>query len=283
MKTGWENDGNADANGQFAAFIDMEDGSGVQRFIGATQKDVADNLLIAQGNATKKIRDYTRNESPDMAKPATEVKARVLTADERFRIANDITDPAKLPEAIKTVIEAETGVPLATIREEHATKARNNEAEEAKRVAKEWAAETPEYYVCNYNAQTMANYMVRMGYAWTKKNFGIAFEQLKEAGLVAMKPAPSATEDPENPPQPANDEQPNNGGLPAPAIKTRPREVVHSTGIRNGDSNAQPALRTITKKLTIQEIEAMPKAEYRNKLNDPAFEKAVEEAYANSR
>jgi hypothetical protein len=126
MKIEWANNGEAyeiNVDGEpkmvFSATIDLEDGEAVQKFEGESHKEITDKLLIAQANATARIRELRKPAQT----PATPPKAplqfskKPLTADERFTMAQDLSDPEKAPEAIRRAVEAELGAPLETVRE----------------------------------------------------------------------------------------------------------------------------------------------------------------------
>lgn len=278
MKTYWENDGQPNDEGTFVAVIDMGDGSGIQRFEGSTQVEVANKLMVAQGNATAKIRQLSGKPAPvvpDLAPDIVEFRPRSLTADERFKVATEVTDASRAPEAIRTVIEADLGAPLKLVADRINKDEQERLAREAAETSREWAAENPTFFQCQHNAITMKEFMVLKSMAVTKKNLSMAFEYLSEHGLLIAQPA-NAEEEPE-------EAQPAPGGLPAnnqPAATTRPRGSA-STGLRAGDSSAAAPSKAAAPKYTKQQIEAMPEVEYRERYqNEAGFAALVDKLYA---
>lgn len=276
----WENNGEP-KDGEFAAVIDLENGSGVQRFTGKDHKEVADKLMEAQLNASQKISDQEKeirkNATPDPAPAARRMAPKPLTANDRFQVAQDISDPATAPEAIRRVVESAIGGSLEEIAE------RLNEDEEASLAAQiqneayAFATETPDYHICDHNTQVITKYMEMHNLALTKKNFGIAFEQLRAVGLIVPKPtAAAAGEEPPAQPEEGS-EQP--GGLPPqPVSRTRPRlATMSSTGIRNQDVGGAAGTQVAKAKYTRQQIDAMSQSEYKDKYdNEPGFRQFVD-------
>jgi len=268
-KTEWENDGEANDQGQYVAVIDMEDGSRPQRFIGDSHRSVADQLMTAQLHATTHIgqqRSRIRElETPEPGTAPQRFERRPLSADDRFRVVADMSDPTKAPEAIKTVVEAEFGAPIETVRERLNTAAETDQAAQAAQETRQFMEETPDFFPSQHNNQLLVSHMQMSGMAPTKKNFGIAYERLRDAGLLQAKP------DVEPPPREA---------IPSPGT-TRPRPIVtHSTGIRSSDSSATPEMRQRQPKYTRDAIEKMPAKEYQDRYkNEPGFRAAVDKLY----
>ena len=81
------------ASGSWKATIDLEDGSPVSNYYGATEKDVLDLVLTAQGHASKKIKEMKREQrqtaQPRSAAPPPEVPPP-LTSDQAFKLTNDL-------------------------------------------------------------------------------------------------------------------------------------------------------------------------------------------------
>lgn len=165
------------------------------------------------------------------------------------------------------------------MRERNAADEEERQARQARAEAEAFVEETEDYEVCQHNSDTIARYMQVNGWAATKKNFAIAWERLKAAGLVVVK-KPTATPNNEGglPSQTEEGSQPDNGGLPAQTpVTTRQRGEISSTGIRAGDSSGEPGTRKATPKYTAAQIQAMPREEYRHKYyNEPGFKELVD-------
>lgn len=274
MRVEWANNGETpDENGDYVAQIDIEDGdAGVQVFKGKTHKEVADKLLMAQANATVKIRANDKaNRQPEPPPETLEFTPRTLDADERFRLSNEMQNPDTAPEAIRTVVEAELGAPLADVRKRLQKDDEQEQADLAKAESLAFVAANEDYEVCNHNGQLLRKYMEMHHLSpLSRKNFQIAWDALKDAGLAKLK-TDETDDDAGDAGQPESGAQ---GGLPGPVTPTtRKRGVISSTGLRSGDSTGDAGTgRRAQAKWTAAELERMSEEEYRNLLDtNPEF------------
>jgi hypothetical protein len=168
-------------------------------------------------------------------------------------------DPTKADAAIKTIVEAEIGAPLSEVRERLNSQNEADQAAAAAEEARSFMAETPDYTPTVFNNETLVKYMQSTGLAPTRKNFGIAFERLRDAGMFQANPNVLPREE-----------------IPA----TRPRPVTtQSTGIRSTDSSGVPDRQRQTK-YTREQIERMPSAEYERRYRDErGFRDSVDKLY----
>jgi hypothetical protein len=266
MPVTWRNNGEP-VDGEYVAEISFTDGRQKQVFRGASYKDVADRLLQAQEHASDAINQLKQGRTPDPATPRRRVQPRPMTAGERMKAASDITDPAKADAAVTRIVESVIG-PADAIREAVNKMDDDNEAQEAEGAAAAFATATPEWYPSAHNKAVLVKFMQTNGYAPTSsKNFSIAFDELKEAGLLQSRPADDGQEDEQQPPERI-----------APQPVTRPRGTL-VTGVRASDtSNTGP--RAPRPKYTREDIEKMGRATYRQKLeSEPGFEALVEQLY----
>lgn len=265
-KIEWANNGEP-VDGKYIATIEVEGVNGVQRFEGGSYREVADKLLSAQANATHKIKSLAGERKPVEAAPSKAITPVPLTAVDRVNIARDITNPETAPEAVKKVVESVVGS-LDQVRNQLNADTEEKDAEAAQDAAYGFAQETPEYMVCTHNVKTMIRYMQMHNMdPKVKENYVLAFDQLKEAGLVVLKPSETPAPTPEA------------GGLPEPTAEptetTRPRGAT-ATGLRSVDSTV-PTRTTAKPKYTRQEIDAMPIGEYDNKMKfEPGFRQLVD-------
>jgi hypothetical protein len=289
MKRYWENDGNADANGNFAAVVDKEDGSRPSRFVGKDQKEVADRMMESYGELVVELdRQRTANRAnlkPDAPPPnvGPSKPPRALTPDEAFAAADAIRDPSKIQQTIAEIIEATTGVPPSELGKIVAESKMKDADAYFGTEARAFVAATPDYrerFFCPENSSSLLNYCEANKLMPTRNNLAIAFDDLNRKGLLieVQPPDPNAAPDPEsstggtNPPDPA----------PNPPRTVRPRTITNiATGMRSGDASATPPTPQQRPKLTRAMIDAMPRHEYETKLRtDPAFRKAVDLALA---
>lgn len=234
-------------------------------FFGATKEELMHNVMVAKLNATQKIRSLNRKiklgdpesghaPAPVPATPAP--KLRTLSADEVFEIKTQLSSDPDL--AMQTWFQKKTGLTVEQLVQlaQQGADARNELDLEA--VAKEFVAETPEYYATGKNYGTLIARLAKskLGITLTKENFEAtcsliaqrgfwtvahlqeAFEDLSEAGLLETAPPeePEAVVPPAEPPAP-----------PAPAATPTPEptRIVRETrrpraglGIRAAETTA---------------------------------------------
>jgi hypothetical protein len=280
MKIEWANNGEAyeiNVDGEpkmvFSATIDLEDGEAVQKFEGESHKEITDKLLIAQANATARIRELRKPATP----PATPPKAplqfnkKPLTADERFTMAQDLSDPEKAPEAIRRAVEAELGAPLETVREKLQSDQDRDLQDQIAAAISQFRSEAKDFLPSQHNEDLIIKYGELHNYPPNDvASYHQIWDALKQAGLAQVK-VPENNVDPNNP-QPGNDA---NGGLP-PRSGTRPRLASSSTSLRRGDSDDAPS-GPAKSKYTREMIDAMPEDEFDRKLeSEPGFRKLVD-------
>jgi len=271
MKRFWQNED--PAAGELVLVVDPEDGSQPQHFRGASKDEIFEKLADAQVhlsatlNQQKKIISGLRK--PDKAAATAPVaKPRVLSADERFQIAQDITDPAKAPDAIAKVVEAQIGIAPGKLAEKLNREAVDEDAEAAVNEARIFRESTPEYYNSDANNRKLLNFLKREDLPITRNNLAYAFEQLRADGLLAERPAPPPSTTPAAPPGDSR-------------VSYRERGETRSTGFREGDSSAAPGQRRSTPKYTRAQIEAMSTRDYQDKLeNEPGFRELVDKMTA---
>lgn len=285
MKTFWENEGEPNADGVVAATIDLEDGSSVSRYTGATMKEVADKLLTAQGNASVRIKQLKSERPPEKLRSRQPLKPRALTASERMEATHDLSDPTKAPEAVSRIVAAAIGAPLTEV----ASRLAESDDEDAARIAAEetqrFLRQTPEFYPTQHNNHVLMSYAEKFVGDATCANFITAFEYLRDHGLLTPRPETTSTADGVLPEARTDEAQPSTSQT---GVRTRPR--LATTGLRNNDTSGQQP-RTATRpasKWTKAGILMMNGDEYRKLFdNDPEFRTAVDalfaEDYAGSR
>jgi len=228
--------------------VDIGYGS-TQVFYGKTKNELLKNLMVAQLNATKKIREQNKKIKLGTVEEAPTVQqverqtGRKLTADEVFEIKTLMeSDPDK---ALDTWFEKRTGQAVdALVQKVDKGQAASN-ALEMESVNKEFLAACPGYYPDqhyeNFNSLItyLAKHKLRRGRRvgdesqilealviaghYTASNLEEAYEELTEAGLLIKAPRP-----PENTPAPEPKE--NTGRIVQ--TQTRPRAGL---GIRSSE------------------------------------------------
>lgn len=167
-------------------------------YYGSTEQELIEHMAEGIANGTLKIRELTLKEKaantkpPDDAEleaPIPESKAKELTADERFAIAEKIRNPETVVEGYQELHKATTG---RTPEEEAAAKTRTekNAAIAATRAAAvSFMDANPEYFSTKKNGELMGQYLAARGMPSTSvKNYEIAFRELSVDGLLEMAP-----------------------------------------------------------------------------------------------
>ncbi len=265
--------------------IDIGDGSGAQRFVGTGEtetdalRDLADKMATAQEHATRKIRAQALQiktgkapEGVDPDTPAPTYAARELTAEEQLQLATDIGNPATFGTALDQAIEARTGLKPAQIGQLATQLEQERRQRAAAQECEQWIGAHPDYHVCGENGQRLARYLELHGMAVTARNLDSAFAELSAEGLLIAAPATG------NETEPAAEE-----AVPTPteAPVERPRATPAASSLRRGNGSAQPAPPpTKATKYTRAQIDAMPSAEYKQRLQERSFREEVERLYS---
>jgi hypothetical protein len=133
---------------------------------------------------------------------------------------------------------------------------------EVRAAGAEFMAAHPEFKPCTENEEAIYAYLRKHKLGFTRKNFEIAFGELK-SGLILVSPGAAPTGE-------------GTEARIAPVV-TRPR--IASTGLSPRSSSAVPPKENPSAaqgKLTADMIDQMPTAEFERKLRDPAFAEEAE-------
>lgn len=165
-----------------------------------TQDELTDKFSEQNTLLIRKLREETRKnrlgilENEEIAPEATRFSGpvsftpRQLTNDERYQISLDLMDPEKQVEAQAKLIEASIGarpdVIGATLRDLQEENLKNRAIAEANA----FTAETPEYYLCQKNYESLVSWMVRYDLAPVRDNFRRAYEALSTQNLLILAP-----------------------------------------------------------------------------------------------
>lgn len=226
-----------------------------QIFEGATHQEVLDKMAEAQRNASAKIMELRGKIKPDAAPALQTFTAKTLTADELFKIQQDMQDPTKMRDAQRQLIEAELGAPITEVRESLASSRELKNIEQGKIESQKFLDAHAEYYACPENQGAIQKFMEGEDgkpLAWTKKNLEIAYETVRDK-LVAKPAATPAVE--------------------AITPTTRPRAATTALFSQHSSASgpAKPSLDAFA-----QEVAKMPSQEYRRRLmSEPGFAQKV--------
>jgi len=251
--------------GQWKGTIISPTGGSPQVFWGKTKDGLIANLLKAQANATKKIREqnaklkFAKTPAPAVQKMDVPTpQNRQLTADEVFEIKTQLeSDPAL---ALDTLFQKKTGLTieqLVSLAQQGSQKAEyaSNQLT-AEMVNKTFLANTPDYYPDNQGAQnhrqlirwiakfklgqtvslenaySIYDQLVSAG-VYTVENLEEAFEDLNSDGLMLQAPVKRQPKTP--PPVKVQDVEPAPAPRPDPRIVSQVVRPRAATGIGRND------------------------------------------------
>lgn len=286
MNHRWLNDKQPDENGDITAIIENQDGSPVSVVKGKTIDEVSENLLVALTHSNRYIGRLQKKIRPDEGRKTLKAQNKVLTADDKFRLAAEINDPEKIVGAVQEIVNSTTRVPLQDIGDRTLEDDQRQENEFIRAEADAFREEVPEYYPTDKNMAALFDELKANGWPLTRNNLSLAFNTLKERGDMepwpvegAARPTEPDTEGGSNSSNSAPAAAPTPiaapNGKPEPTPPSpRPRSI--STGLRNSDASALPPPPTRKKQYTRADIERMPRAEYMQKLSDPEFRRQVD-------
>jgi len=288
-------------DGRWAVSIVSDNGQ-VQTYYGKTQKEVIRQLLKAQKHATEKIAQQqrvieARKEiivEPEKLEPLQLLQPVSLTPDDRFQIAQDIQDPAKVTDAYKRLRAAD---PEEVERKNQQILAAEQDRSNA--VTQAWILKSG-FNASKRNIRELAAFFQEKGWRVSEKNLDAAVDYLIRTGdiinafddelpvappvaspseVVAPAAAPAAAAPAASAPAPV----PPASGLPA-ETERKLRPGSSSTGGTRADMVARPttpvqaAPSTPKIVLTVEEYRRTPMSEVRRRYKqEPAYRAAVDE------
>lgn len=179
--------------------------------------ELADKLKDQNVLLVRKLREQTKKQRlgisdteqiPDDAPrfdATLEFSPRELSAEERVTLSRDLLDPEKFDQATVKLSEAIWGAKPDVLRQTLSNVQSNNLKLQARIEADAFVAETPDYFRCQDNFETITNWMLRNNLSPVRANFKMAYQTLDEAGLLIHAPVapPVATPVPVAAPVPA--------------------------------------------------------------------------------
>lgn len=274
MARRWLNDGKPDESGRLCLEIDPEDGTHPMRIWGQTKDEILDKAtrtvehgqhMIARLKAQTVSPASGGSSKPNGHGPAEPTAAATkppLSEAERAQLTVDLSNPDKAPAAVTKLVESETGIDFSGIKNQ----------ETVRRIAAiqtAWSVNRPDFPKNPVNYKLMNDTAaLRVGYQnITADVLDQVFEELSNAGMLLPEidsaSAPTV--------QPAE----------TPANRTvRPRGAA---SYRRASIASPAPVAASQPKYTRAQIDALPSAEYRRKLEeDPEFRQAVAVLYASS-
>lgn len=285
------------------------------------QKLTDQNILVV-----RKLREQTRKQRlgivdaeqiPDDAPrfdSIVEFAPRELNAEECIQLSRDLLDPEKVNAAKNTLVEAALGATPVQVRKAITDVQTNQLKMQAQIESEAFVRETPGYYGCKDNFETITNWMLRNNLAPVRENFARAYNTLKnvllegpqEAPVPVTAPPPAPVEPPPpveepvivppvQPPVQAPEAQPvvrigtgltRNNAADVPNVpRSVESDIVYEHPLRDGRGN----LTGKTVRYTgLSAIDKMPSDEFKRRANsdktfNQKYEKLLEEQQQRSR
>jgi hypothetical protein len=218
------------------------------------------NRDIRLGNI---IQDQIPQDAPRVKDGQYEINPRPLSADERLQLVQDLNDPEKCDAAYDRMIEARIGNP-SSIRQALTETKQRIAAMDAQAQAEAFVRSTPNYFVCEENFLTLANWMIKNDLEPVKVNFKLAFDTLGPKGANVLRERPVEVRQ-----EPRVDPKPEPVVVPSP----EPIPATSKLPVSLNRSNSSDAGTPAKQGYTAAEIEKMSGEEYKQKVLIPEFQK----------
>ncbi len=214
--------------------IDLGDGAGVQVFQAPSLEELVDKLVVAQENATKKI----RQQQEEINKNRPMVKER--SADEEFVISQELM--SKPTAAFQKLFQETVGMPISEFKTSVEAVKAFNQGKAADDAAQKFVDMTPDYYATPANGKKLQGYLKAYNLPATLENITKAYSELHSDNLLVVKPAPVAGEEEQVIAQPAPKKKASglsSRGGSAPVAKKAPSTLADFEQETAGMSLAQ--------------------------------------------
>lgn len=242
-----------------------------------TPQDLADKLAEQNSKLIRLNRELKWNSDKpiegdvpaDAPRTTAKLKPRALDQAERVTISQQLMDPEQMDQAAVRLFEAVYGMKPETLQQIHD----NLDAMRGYQEGQVWVKNNPSFYVCPENVTKLHKWCADRDLLAVQKNFDLAFQKLKEAGLLLE--APIAAEETRANTQPAVRTEESRIALPDVTLPPT-RTPSTSSGLTRSQTSGggAPAGK---RGLTWADVDRMPQAEYDQKLRtDAAFRQAVD-------
>ena len=277
---------------------------GPQVIVYTTEQELVEKMTKNSIELIRKLRSVTRDNrlgkfskedlpaDADLLPPTVQFNEKMLTAEERYSISQDLNDPTKFDSARDRLLESAIGQTPQKLRETLNQTQMTTMQLLARQNAQEWMGNHPEFYPCAENVNTICDWMVKNGLQPTVKNFEFAQTKMTEAGLLLSSPIVR-----EVPPTPAAVPvvEPVVETVPKPQVpvvelarisaeqppqENRQARVPSGLNNRTAPVNAGTLPPSATAALTLEAVERMSSDDYRKNLANPEFRKRVDELAA---
>lgn len=255
----WMNDKQPDENGDYILVIENELGNRVSTFRGKSIDEITEALADSQIAANKQLGKLMR---PDRGREAPlRPEPKVIAPADRLRLASEMMNPETVVEAVTEIVTAKQGIPPEKLGQSVSVFDQRDADAYYKQEAEAFVAEHPDYYPVQQNQEALFRALASSNYDLTRNNLAIVYDRLMDEGKIIPWPEEGETTVIEAAPPSA----------PPPAPRSR------ASGLRNSDANgSKPAPPKPKPIITRAELERMPMAEYKERLRDPIFRRAVD-------
>lgn len=235
------------------------------RTYGKDEKEVLDKIANTAETAQAEIHRLrkappTPHTSAPAASPATGAR---VSADEQARATVDLNNPAKAPDAIKTLLRA-GGVDVDQDQ-------REREGRRISALAAEWERENPDFPFDPRNGRLLIDRAILKAGGYlkiTKEHLSAAFQELQDSNML-FEPAPPQ-------PGPSSTVQPR-GTEDSRTVRTA------TTYRRNSLRSPEPIVSAPKPKYTPADIDKLTSKQLRDKIeNEPGFREMYEKLLAKS-
>jgi hypothetical protein len=285
---------------KFSIEYQIEDDNGApigppQHFEADTQKELLDMVKNAHRSAAKemykekKARKIGDMITPDPDQPIQRFERKILSADDRTKLAAALKDPQTGPEAVRTLLEAELGAPVDSVREALQYVEVRKRIDMANLETDKFLGAHSEYVQCDSNEDLIKRWLNKRNLAITHKNLELAYEDLGDMVTKSAPKRPEPTQEvsvvatPTEPvvPAPPQPEAIPLAATPAPAITEQPAEVLipkqSSSGLSRDNSGTPPPAAPKAKEIPYAQLARMNSGQYQAWLNDPANRELVKQ------
>lgn len=271
---------------------------GKQVILYTDEADLQQKFAAKEEQLVRRLREVTRKQklgiTDEIALPAdTEFETleipqpKVLTAEERFQLSQDINDPEKSIDAVNKIFEASVGLSSEQMRQQYSeTQLAKLQYKAASNYLVFESKYKNDFWPDPENKKVLTDWMFKKGLAPTVANFELAHSKLKEAGLLLDNPivreeTPAPTVNPpalvSTEPKPQAPVVPESRITPVEQPQAK-RQARVPSGLNNSNSSASdPSNAGPKTTLTLAEIDSMSSDDYKKKMKDPSFRKLVDE------
>ena len=263
-----------------------------------TQQELVERLAEQNTLILRQLRKVNREKAlgvPEKEDDAekfnsiVEFKPRELSADERFRLSQNLVNPEKFGEATEQLAEAIFGAKPAVLASTLNEAQRQSIQQRAVQNYIEFV-QTSGFEDTMENRELVTGWVGKRNLNPTVANFKLAQKRLIEAGL--LQEAPVVHQEPVAPATPvvapaAVVEEPKPQVPPTPPPALAVPETVQAKRHSHVPSGLTPSVASVAGEspvqgpsLTLADIDKLPAAEYKQRMKDPSFVKLVNDLEA---